>query len=366
MLARTATTRHGEMNVNEVPRNTHANTHAVARQRTLVAAALLSVTLITGRGIAQRPEPVALHVERDTLAGEVVLVYGPVDLPAGGMPDTPVRVGTLEFDGWLRGYRVDLVDSAGRPVPQRLLHHVNVIAPDKRELFSNIMLRIAAAGGETAPVALPWVFGYRIRPGDSVIVSAMLHNPTDTAYHAVRMLVHLPYRPADRWVPSADVYPFYLDVMPPAGSHSFDLPVGRSVHSWEGKPAIPGRILAVGGHMHRYGVSLRLEDVTDRKLLWEGKPMVDSTGEVVGFPVRRFFTRLGLSVDTSHVYRLSAVYDNTSGRVIVDGGMGALGGVFLPASSASWPRVDPRSAEYQLDRQLTMRLTPGVHATDMH
>ncbi len=332
----------------------------------LVAVALSSVMLVTGSSAAQRANPAGLQVERDTLAGEVVLVYGPVDLAPHEMPDAPVRVASLGVDGWLRGYRVELVDSAGRAVPQRVLHHVNVIVPGKRELFSNIMLRIAAAGGETAPVSLPWVVGFRVLPDDSVIVSAMLNNPTDTAYHGVRMLVHMPFRPIDRWIPSAEIYPFYMDVMPPAGSHSFDLPPGRSTKSWEGKPAIPGRILGVGGHMHKYGVLLRFEDVTEQKVLWEAKPVTDSTGEVVGFPVKRFILRLGLPVDTSHVYRLTAIYDNPTGHVIPDGGMGTLGGVFLPSSSATWPPVDPRNAEYQLDRKLTLRLSPTMTGMNMH
>ena len=34
----------------------------------------------------------------------------------------------------------------GKPLPHALIHHVNLIAPEKRELFSPIMLRIGAQG----------------------------------------------------------------------------------------------------------------------------------------------------------------------------------------------------------------------------
>lgn len=315
------------------------------------AFAVLAAAPRAGDGQTAAPA-VSLHLEHHARAGEVVLVYGPLDLPPHAMPPTPVKTVALSVDGWMRGFRVELVDGEGRRVPQRVVHHVNVIVPQKRELFSNIMLRIAAAGAETAPVRMPWFLGYRFRRGDSLLVSAMLHNESDSAYRGVRLIVRLPFRGTDAAVPSAEVYPFYLDVMPPAGQHSFDLPPGRSTKSWEGKPAVAGRILAMGGHMHRYGVALRLEDVTARKVLWEAKPDTDDTGEVVGFPIANFIWRFGVSMDTSHVYRLTAIYDNPTGRTIMDGGMGALGGVFRP-SAHDWPSIVPGNAEYELDRRVT-------------
>jgi hypothetical protein len=89
-------------------------------------------------------------------------------------------------DGWLHGFAVEVVDGAGRAVPRAAIHHVNVIVPTRRELFSDIMLRIAAVGAETAPVRLPRLLGHRVHAGDSVLVIAMLHNPTATPHTGVR------------------------------------------------------------------------------------------------------------------------------------------------------------------------------------
>jgi hypothetical protein len=240
-------------------------------------------------------------------------------------------------------------------VPQKVVHHVNVIAPQKRELFSEIMLRLAAAGAETAPVGLPWFLGYELRAADSVLVSAMFHNPTPTDYGNVFLRVRMPLK--QRGVVGAmTIYPFYMDVMPPAGSHSFDLPPGRSVRYWEGKPAIPGRILGISGHLHKYGTSLRLEDRTSGKVLWEGRPAVDSTGEVQAMPVKKFLSTFGVGIDTSHTYRLTAVYDNPTGAPVIDGGMGALGGVFRPSDARAWPAVSRSHPDYVLDWNITWRL----------
>jgi hypothetical protein len=291
--------------------------------------------------------------------GDLVLELGPFDLPAKAGHDdirqampSSVAAGT---DGWLRGYTIELADSAGRPVPQTVVHHVNVIIPDKRELFSPIMLRLAAAGAETSPVGLPWFLGYPIKSTDSLLVSAMLHNESDVSYRGVRLRVRMPL--TKRHILGAmTIFPFYMDVMPPAGSHSFDLPVGRTEHFWEGSPAVNGRILGVSGHMHKYGTLLRLEDRTSGKVLWEGKPVVDSTGEVTSIPIKRFVKTFGVGVRADHVYRLTAVYDNPTGEPIIDGGMGALGGVFKPDDAGSWPAVNRSDPDYVLDWRITYRL----------
>ncbi len=318
--------------------------------------ALIFLLLSSTPVLSPAQAPIGARIICDSAADELVLIYGPVSLPPRSMPDTPVRVASIPVSGWIHGYRVELADGEGHVLPQRLIHHVNVIAPGRRELFSNIMLRVAAVGSETAPVELPALIGYPVRAGDSLLLSPMLHNPDSVAYAGVRLVVHLPFRAATSRLPSFRVYPFYVDVMAPAGSHSFDVPPGRSRRSWEGKPAVPGRILGLGGHLHRYGVELRFEDMTTGNVLFDRGPEVDANGEVRGVPVERYFWRLGLPVDTSHVYRLTATYDNPTGVPIEDGGMGALGGVFLPARGAVWPAANPTNAEYELDRKLAWRV----------
>ena len=301
------------------------------------------------RPAADRATTLRIYRDRD----ELVLDLGPIDLPAHAMHDAirqpPPLAVRVPADGWMHGYTVDVVDAAGGVVPQRVLHHLNVIAPERRELFSHIMLRVAAAGSETAPVDLPGVIGYRFHTGDSLLVLAMLHNPTDRAYPGAHLRVRFKFSNASRWVHPLSVFPFYLDVMPPAGSHSFDLPPGRSERSWEGRPAVAGRILAVGGHLHKYGLLLRLEDRTSNRVLWEVRPDTDATGEIASIPIKTFLWSLGVSIRPDHVYRLVAVYDNPTGEPIADGGMGALGGVIWPSDSKAWPSVDRGNAEYQTD-----------------
>jgi len=305
-------------------------------------------------------EDVALRVRVDSGAHEMLLELGPFDLPAhsghhGLNASPPPRSAVMPFDAWLHGYTIELVDSTGRRLPGSLIHHVNIIAPQRRELFSNIMLRIGAAGTETAPLRLPRLLGYRASSGDTVLVSSMLHNESMTDYRGVTLRVRVPYT-RSAWVEPFTIYPFYLDVMPPAGTHSYDLPPGRSERYWEGKPAIAGRMLGVSGHLHKYGVELRLEDRTANRVIWSGKPSVDSVGNVAAMPLKKFLWTLGEPLDPSHVYRLTAIYDNPTGRTIPDGGMGALGGVMVPRGLARWPLVTRGDPEYLLDLRVTYRV----------
>ncbi|MBI4546194.1 MAG: hypothetical protein HY703_13430, partial [Gemmatimonadetes bacterium] len=126
--------------------------------------------------------------------------------------------------------------------------------------------------------------------------------------------------------------------------------------SWEGRPAVNARILGMGGHLHDYGVALRLEDVTEKRVIWESTPILDKQGQVIGMPTRRFFWRLGIPIYADHVYRLTAIYENPTGRTIEKGAMGALGGIVMVPRAESWPAADAKHAEYALDLAL---LTSG-------
>jgi len=324
-------------------------------------AVLVAARAHTSAGVAPVPvhsaPPAAstpsLRISADPDARDMVMEVGPVDLPANGEHrQLPAFHAAIPMDGWLHGYRVEMVDGQGRPVPRRTLHHVNVIATGQRELFSPIMLRVAAAGQETAPVQLPRMLGYRVRRGQELIVTAMMHNPTPQGFRGVRLRVHFPYTPAGAVLRPVAVVPFYMDVMPPASLHSYDLPAGRSSKSWEARPAVDGRLIGVSGHLHRFGTALRLEDMTARRVIWEARPTLGPDGDVVSMPQGLFYLKLGVPVDRTHVYRLTAEYDNTTGAAIPGGGMGALGGAFAPAGDEPWPGVDRNDPQLKLDWHL--------------
>ncbi len=337
---------------------------------TLAAAALLATAPLA----AQQP---GVGLDAAAPSGELVILIGPVDIPLptmagmsgdeheghgdhhGAMVMPPVGEIVVPFDAWVYGFRYEVVDAQGNAVPSAVLHHLNVIDPSQRDLFLPISYRVAAVGSETGPLRLPrLVFGHPLRAGQRLVVSAMLHNPTDAAYAGVTVRFIFDYVKTGRPWPLFPVYTFQMDVRFPAGDKDFDLPPGESVWSWEGSPAIAGRILGVGGHLHRYADRLTLEDVTAGETIWVGKPILDADSQLVGVTVGRLYRTLGVEVRPDHVYRATVVYDNPTGAVIPKGGMGLIAGVFMP--SGPWPRAPYADALYQLDRKHYLREVRGV------
>ncbi len=324
----------------------------------------------------------AARVTVDTKRDEIIIEMAAIDLPAGvghgaghhhgaaakdpmaaiepGYP--PVSLVTMPVGGALHGFRVDIVDSAGNQLPSSLLHHLNFIDPFHRELFLPISRRMVAAGKETGGQDLPWLlFGLPIHEGQQLVINAMLHNPTGTSYRQVRTRLVLSYTPQSRPWPFWDVFPWQLDVLFPVGDKSFDLPPGKSVRSYEAKPAVAGKIVAVGGHVHEYATRISLVNATTGAVLWEATPEVDSAGTIKSVPVGRLYrwNRIGAPITPDQTYRVSVEYDNPTGAVIPEGGMGVIGGIFAPEDAGQWPAAERSDTLYVKDMGHYLRLWTG-------
>ena len=303
------------------------------------------------------------HVTADAAKGELVIELPPVDLPAGAGHHTtdqpPVSLAELPVGGAIYGFRTELVDDAGHRLPAELVHHFNVLDPLHRELFLPIGQRIAGAGKETGAVRLPkLLFGAPFTRGERVVASAMLHNPTDVSYRGVRTRLVLLYVPERRPWPLFRAFPWQLDVAFPVGDKSFDLPPGRSERAYEGRPAIAGDIVAIGGHVHDYGVSIELSDATTGELIWRAEPVRDPARGVFVMPIGKLYglTHIGAHIVPEHRYRVRVVYDNPTGTVLREGGMGVVGGLFVPDGDVPWPTINPNDSLYQEDLRHFLRL----------
>jgi hypothetical protein len=333
--------------------------------RLFVGLAVLRV-IAAGYAVGAEPprtrEPIATAddwstLERTTITkgpkhDQLILELPPVDLPAGTVVDEPASLGEFPVNGAIYGFKAEVVDETGRLLPTTLLHHMNVMDPTERELFLPISRRILASGTETGEVRFPWLlFGARIRAGQRVLANAMVHNPTMTGYRGVRVRLVLDYVPEHRPWPLFSVLPWQLDVAFPVGDKSFDLPAGHSERSYEGSPAVPGKLIVIGGHMHPYGKTIEFWDVTTNELLWHGEPVPAPAGKASAVPLGKLYslTRLGLQITPSHRYRVRVIYDNPTGHIIPDGGMGVVGGLFMPDRKATWPATDPSDSLYQQD-----------------
>ena len=301
---------------------------------------------------AAAPSVAALEVIDDPANETLTIALGPIDLPAGithhELAQLPVQEGTYPFDFTIRGFHAEAVDAEGDPVPQAVIHHLNLLDPGRRELFLPIMLRVIAASHETPPVRVPgWLFGIPMRGGAPFLALTMLHNPTGRTYRGVTIRLVLEYE-RSRSLPLYPLVPWHIDTMFPTGSKAFDLPPGEFRKSYAASPAVHGLIVGLGGHLHRYATALRLEDVTTGETLYEAEIETDEEGHLREIPVMLHRGKgPGLLIEPDHVYRVTAEYFNPTGETIPDGGMGSVGGAFIPLED--WPLSNPGDPLYAAD-----------------
>ncbi|HUC41388.1 MAG TPA: hypothetical protein VMR92_11170 [Gemmatimonadales bacterium] len=337
----------------------------------------LAVAGYAGAVPADRPlataSPDFSSLERTTITpgskrGELLMELPPVDLPAGAMVKQPASLAEFPVDGSIYAVRAEIVDMHGRQLPLDLLHHMNVMNPNERELFLPISRRILASGRETGEIRFPWLlFGTPVRAREPILANAMVHNPTATDYHGVRVRLVLDYVPAGRPWPFFSVIPWQLDVAFPVGDKTFDLPAGHSERSYEGSPAVAGKLIAIGGHMHVYGKAIEFWDATTGERLWRGEPAPAAPGEAGQVPTGTFysFTGIGVRLTPEHHYRVRVLYDNPTGKMIPEGGMGVVGGLFSPERDAVWPTADHGDSLYQKDLKHFMGTTQPAGAMPM-
>jgi hypothetical protein len=267
-------------------------------------------------------------------------------------------------DAWLLAYTPRLVDSNASEVPGRVLHHVafwnenrsDFLCPNKEE-------HIFGAGSEMTHWAQIPGYGYRVQKGDKIRIETMVHNPWDMPYDKVYLEVKIPYAATEdtRGVnagiaPTADasanfaaapgdgsgyvasvlfdsvrsVYPAWMDVES-CGNSGYNLKPGKNVTSGTVLVKYDGVLLGVGGHMHDYAKEIVLENATRKETVATLEATVDEHGQLLSMPVVTFFDKGGYKFAAGDTLKITATYENPTGKLLRDGAMGIVVGYFVPA-----------------------------------
>ena len=278
---------------------------------------------------------VKLDVRVDSAAHTVTLRVGPMNLPAHTghmkMPQPPDQVWQIPFDAWLLAYHPKLVDAAGNAVPGTVLHHTafwnenrsDFLCPNKEE-------HIFGAGSEMTDWAEVPGYGYRVQRDDKIRIETMVYNPTAISYQGVYLQVVIPYQGVgENAQPPKNVYPAWMDVKS-CGDSSYDVPVGKSEKSGAVTVKYDGVLLGVGGHLHDYGRQIVLEDLTRKETVASLDAKVNEKGLLESVPVKLFVQEGGYRFSVGDVLKISAAYDNPTGKLLHNGAMGIAVGYFVP------------------------------------
>jgi hypothetical protein len=340
-----------------------------------------------------------MRITVDSANSQIIVSTGPFTLPAKPAGMKGMHMHGMEgmegmehhslshfmrFDwpvqGWLRGFRVDMTDASGKPLPGKLLHHLIGVNLDRRQLVYHAVERLFGWGSETDPVELPSGLAVPLKEGEHLGMYAMFDNESGKEVVAYLRLT-IPYVSTASGSHPKAVLPLYVDVNNViGGTTTFDVPPGKSKHSFEFEIPTGVRVLAVGGHLHDYGESVSLQDAETGKVLVKLKAKRDKNGHVEG--VGRFvfgYNTDALHLRAGHHYRVVAEYDNPTDSTFKDGGMAHINGALVPDDVSKWPALDPNDPlvkkdiaslptggiQSSADGEVTSEAkTPHVHRTD--
>lgn len=281
----------------------------------------------------------ALTQKNDAMIHRVTLRIGPMNLPANTshmkMPQPPDLYWTIPFDGWLSAYHPRLVNAKGESVPGAVLHHVAFWNENRSDfLCPNKDEHIFGAGGELTDWTPIMGYGYRVRKGDRIRIETMVHNPTNTGYTGVYLEVLIPYVPYAFPDPLKSYYPAWMDAAG-CGSSGYDLPAGPTSKTGEVALKYNGILLGVGGHMHNYAKRLVLADTTKKETIATLGAVTDPSGHLKSMPVMLFYQVGGRKLAAGDQLKVTATYDNITGKMIPQGAMGIVVGYFVPEDDSA-------------------------------
>jgi hypothetical protein len=295
---------------------------------------------------------VKLDAKADASGHIVTLRVGPMNLPARTshlkMPQPPDQVWEIPMDGWLLAYHPKLVDASGNAVLGTVLHHVafwnenraDFLCPNKEE-------HIFGAGSELTDWAEMPGYGYRVQKGDKIRIETMMYNPTATSYDKVYLEVVIPFQEplgeASTAAPRKNVYPAWMDVKS-CGDSSYDLPAGKSERTGSVTVKYDGVLLGVGGHMHDYGKQIVLEDASRKETVATLDAKSDDQGHLESVPVKLLVQEGGYKFAAGDVLKVSATYENPTGKLLRDGAMGIAVGYFAAADDAKMAALRRKAA----------------------
>jgi len=254
------------------------------------------------------------------LVERVDYTYGPFQLQADALQQVPpVMEITFPEDLWLVGYGTAMVDPAGKrqsrefqchtffgtSMPQ---HHTN---DDVIGLFSD---------GYTEAIDIPAGFGIFFKAGEKVRWNPMFNNRNPEQRPAAMKLRLDVIRARNLQQPLRQLRTTFRTIRDP--NDLYFVSPGRSSRETTFQLPFSGTIHVIGTHIHPYGVSIELINVTRNQTVWTATGSRDASGRLQQMPV--YTNREGYPVKENEQFKLRAVYENpTSGKA------DAMAGVFI-------------------------------------
>jgi hypothetical protein len=219
---------------------------------------------------------------------------------------------------WIIGYQTAVLDAKnGRPRENYLCHTFfgdqRVTQHDDREMLS------LYSDAFTPQVRLPDGFGFRLAAGESLHWMPLFNNRQEQPVRIRMKGVISVIREKDR---SKAMQPLYSTLRSVNTPHLFFVEPGRHEFQKSFQAPFDGHIHFMGTHIHPYGVSVELYDITHAGLVWRSTRRLDGARQMIGMDT--FGSESGYPVKSGDMFRITAVYDNPTAAPI-----DAMAGMFI-------------------------------------
>jgi hypothetical protein len=228
-------------------------------KRSVIVVALAMGMVLVGFGSAQ---PAQAATSTKTVR------YGPFTIPAAtsdtepGMIHNKLLLGVARpcIDCHITSFTPNLVYGDGTTANMDtgpMLHHAVFTSqwrPDATCSGSWLGLageRFFGSGNERTAIKFPAGYGYRVRYYDSWNLLVDLMNHSTTSSKTVYVQVTFTTRPY--WETVQRVRPVWLDI-DQCGDSEYSIPAGYSDTHWNWTVNVPGKVVAMFGHLHGHGV----------------------------------------------------------------------------------------------------------------
>ena len=233
-------------------------------------------------------------------------VYGPFDLKADTLQQMPQRRAvSFPEDIWLVGYRAEIVDSGGNKLPRELQCHTFLGSSIPEHQRRTEVVGIFS-DGYTDSMDLPEGFGLLFKAGEDILWMPMFNNRTPQLSKAAMRVTFRIIRDRNLQRPLKALTTTFRSVQFP---DLYYVQPGRDVRE-NTFHLRAGKIHTIGTHIHPYGVSIELVNLTRDESVWKAVGRTDDEGALAAMPVYK--NREGYTVRPDDRFKLIAIYENTS------------------------------------------------------
>ena len=266
----------------------------------------------------------------------IIITFGPIDLPVphGGdlAASMPKHFFHLPEDRYMTGYKTEIFDGDGKPLPREYLHHILLLDMDQESISCpGEPLFFAGAGMEMRETRFPKGFGVKLDTTHKLMaLVAFYHKAAPTPHALARFTIFT--APKGQSVHPMEVYQVGVNIVcyskfdqRPANQSDEGIAInpGVQVMTEPLKFLVDGCVKFAYPHSHNGALLIAMENISRRQTLLRTVPDVAADGTLLGFPQRQVYSDpLGFQVSSKEDYQMVLVHHRPLHKVGDIRGMG--------------------------------------------